>query len=125
MSEYKTLKEWFGESTRGDGRKFTRVDWLENQWVEPIYLDRHKDWHCLDYEGYSRAWGSVNYPFKEWHPPKKTKKIVLYKPVFKTIKNSFYCPSDANWHSDKDYYKNNFYDIKGWISQEVEVDDGK
>lgn len=76
MSEYKTLKEWFGQATRGDGRKFTRSDWLENQWLEPIYLDKHKDWHCLDYEGYSRAWGSVNYPFKEWHPPKK--KVTKY-----------------------------------------------
>lgn len=77
MSEYKTLKEWFGKATRGDGRKFTRMDWLENQWIEPIYLDVHEDdWHGLNQDGYSKSLTEEFFHFKEWHPPKK--KVTKY-----------------------------------------------
>lgn len=99
MSEYKTLQEWFGGATRGDGRKFTRMDWLENQWIEPIYLDKHKDWHCLDYEEYSRAWGSELYPFKEWHPPKKKVTKYLFATKCGELINNFYTDYEQLWES--------------------------
>jgi len=123
MSEYKSLKEWFGKATRGDGRKFSLNHWNSHTYFEPIFLTRGV-WHGVDEAGCSLEWQEESIsPFREWHPPKKTKKITLYKPVFETIRNKFYCPQDAQWHSDKDYYKSNFHDIKGWMRQEVEVDD--
>ena len=130
MSEYKTLKEWFGEATRGAGRKFTRSGWLEDQWLEPIFLDSQKEWNCLNNEGRSVSWNSVLYTFKEWHPPKKTKKIIMYKPIFKhKTEEYFFTPFDlTSWCSSKDTHEGlrtteRYGNIVGWISQEVEVDD--
>lgn len=76
MSEYKTLKEWFGEATRGDGRKFSIIHWNSYAYFEPIFL-ANGVWFGIDEAGYAVEWSeeSIN-PFKEWHPPKK--KVTKY-----------------------------------------------
>ena len=53
MSEYKTLKEWFGEKTRGNGEVFftpcekNSLREIMNDWYEPIFLDRFGNWYGL------------------------------------------------------------------------------
>lgn len=136
MSEYKSLDQWFPDG-RGDGRKFTSSEWDDESWIEPIFkngesLDYKEMWHCLDErnENYPIFDQDLQLRFKEWHPPKETKKITMYKPVFKHHTDEyFFTPFDTTpWSSDKHTYQNlkaieGYGDIVGWMSQEIEVDD--
>lgn len=76
MNEYKSLKELFKESTRGDGRKFTSNNWKEHEYFEPVFLAGNV-WHGLDELEFHFSWVMDSKIFKEWHPPKKTKKVML------------------------------------------------
>ena len=125
MSEYKTLDQWFPNG-RGDGRKFLTRESEQSKWFEPVFKGPIRNpcdpytWHGLDSTGFCTHY-SEKTVFKEYTAPKKTKKVTMYKPVFWSLNNNFYSPQDVQWHSDKDYYKGTFQDIKGWLSQEVEV----
>lgn len=79
----KTLKEWFGDATRGDGRRFRCCYWHASSkgWFEPIFLaDYNRDggidknvWHGVDENGEYDSWmGDNPYLFQLYTEPKKT-----------------------------------------------------
>lgn len=69
--EAKTLKEWFGDATRGDGRRFKCHDWMTGDWFEPIFLAKG-DWVGIDSTGDSFQWGECEDEFELYTGPKKT-----------------------------------------------------
>lgn len=75
--EFKTLKEWFGDATRGDGRKFIEGDDSKFFWFEPFFKDANSYWHVLSQNGLHHA-EDENDVFKLWRPPKKKKKLWLW-----------------------------------------------
>lgn len=54
MSEYKSLREWFGTEKRGDGRKFKIEDGSDEEYFEPIFKDYDGVWYGLIQDGLSR-----------------------------------------------------------------------
>ena len=86
--EAKTLKEWFGDATRGDGRRFRCHDWMTGDWFEPICLAKG-DWVVIDSTGDSFQWGECEDEFELYTEPKKTETRWLWahttgvvRPVF-------------------------------------------
>lgn len=129
MSEYKTLDQWFPDG-RGDGRKFTTDGWNVHAWIEPIFISKpcqvyDTTWHCLDENGTSNPIlrEMLHTKFKEWHPPKKTKKVILYRPVYLGYEKTYCSIAGVGWHSDKYNWVGCKDKIVGWMTMEVEVDD--
>ena len=118
MIEYKTLDQWFPNG-RGDGRKFIDVEDLDT-WFEPIFRS-HLEWFGLNSFGNAR---SVYHrlKWKEWHEPKKTKIVTLYKPVLRVYDNHYRACHVDEWHTDKNSFDHIKKTIVGWLSQEVEVE---
>lgn len=127
MSEYKTLKEWFGDATRGDGRKFTRHgDWALQCFFEPIFSQDDFDtgirrWHGLDEQGrYFYELDDACDNWKEWHPPKEKKKITLYRPIIKFGPQYIY----GSWSSlAKENHSIHMGEVVGREEREIEVDE--
>lgn len=80
-TEKKTLKEWMGQATRGDGRKFTQESWPWDQSFEPIFLAANR-WHGVFNCGESGNFTSHS-AWYEWTPPKKRKMVVFRAPIFR------------------------------------------
>jgi hypothetical protein len=116
-----TLKELMGDKIRGDGRKFTLGN---DRWFEPIFKDRGGEWTGLNEDGYCESFseGQIYY-WEEWTPPKQTKKVKLYCPIYEAYKGIIKCY--GKWASKKDH----FYELAGnqriigWQEMEVEVDE--
>jgi hypothetical protein len=130
-----TLKELMGDKTRGDGRKFRRSDFAEDAWFEPIFkaYDCGEEVFCgigQDGESYSYSLHKRT-DWQEWTPPKKTKKVVLYRPVFKRKNQEVY--RMGVWVSQKTVTSTQYYtigmngrqwwDVVSWQEMEVEVEE--
>lgn len=117
-----TLKDFFGDKKRGDGRKFTNPDKLgSNGWFEPIFLNSNRlVWFGLDRRGYGTNFDANDGSWTEWHPPKPKKKITLYRPVFKNNGGKY--NTDTTWHYPKEE-SGWLWTIVAWEEREVEVDD--
>jgi hypothetical protein len=121
-----TLKELMGDKTRGDGRKFQDQYMYNNEWFEPIFLTNVDDglpneWHGLDERGCGQCFeDEVERYWKEWMPPKQTKKVKLYRPIYRSYENHYRSrASNSDWHTDKKIFVSN--SIVGWMEMEVEV----
>lgn len=113
----KTLDEIF-PSGRGDGRKFRRTGEAWDMRFEPIFKGRTQ-WVGLDAGGHTVEVAHGEFQWTEWQPPKKTKKVTLYRPVIKTSLGNYTIP--YCWSSFKDLSVNN--NIVGWQEMEVEIDE--
>lgn len=73
-----TLDSFFGDATRGDGRKFKQRHWQDHQYVEPIFKPvGSKLWCGVNHNGaYTNEDGASPDCWAEWHPPKE--KIVRW-----------------------------------------------
>lgn len=111
-----TLKEIFGEKTRGDGRRLGNRNLKSHQWFEPIFLSR-ATWYGIDQDGVLMDWRDILGGFFEI---KKTKKIKMYSPIIAGYEKN-YC-SQGEWHTDKTNWAKK-PEIKGWLEMEVEVEE--
>jgi hypothetical protein len=125
MSKYKTLDEWMEGKDRGDGRKFSRTDWVNSDWFfQPFFRCNQNVWHGVDEENKQQRYSlSLWY---EWHPLKVKKKIKMYQAVFKGQgqhdSNKYW--SDYMYYESKEYGpQNKFGKVVGWIEIEVLVDE--
>jgi len=120
MSEYKTLDKWFPDG-KPDGRSFTIS--IDDYFFTPFFRDVRGYWHGLTNKNESTCWPGKS-SFYEFIPPKKTKKVTMYKPVAKGYEDSVYSPR-CEWHTDKNNWKGqiNGLPIIGWLTQEVEVEE--
>lgn len=118
MSEYKTLDEYFPDG-KPDGRKFTYAGWRDRFWFQPYFKSEDSRWHGIDQDGFHQTW-ICDLKWKEWNPPKQTKKVKMYKPIRKGYENNYRTLSSDEWHTDKD----NFVlrkDIVGYLELDAEV----
>ncbi len=112
-----TLKEFFGDTTRGDGRIFTHYN---IPYFEPMWLDSFGYWVGPNDRGASCSIKETE-QVSEWHPPKLKKKVTLWRPIFRAYLNEKYSTGDF-WCSDKSYW-NSSSNIVAWESREIEVDE--
>lgn len=113
-----TLKELMGDKVRGEGRKFGHVDWEAHEWFEPIfYAVNH--YYGLNQDGIPVTCEANRDGWLEWHPPKKTKKVKMYKPIYKTILGQYYSLTASDWNTEK----KSCGDVAGWLEMEVEVEE--
>jgi hypothetical protein len=113
MSEFKTLKEWFGDATRGDGRKFQYTTYASYEYFEPIFLDDSGYWHGLDEEELPLICEDSQLAFKLYVKPKKTRSVMMFKPICKAPTNSeYWCPD--SWNSRQSNFHGS--DIVGWLT---------
>lgn len=126
MAMYQGLTKWI-PSGRGDGRKFRHYSWGEERYFEPFFKDEIDYWHGLSqnsvdlHNGHDAEWA-------EWHPPKKMKKIKMYRAVFIGPDGEYV--SDSTWGSKKTFSCTILHLDSGppviWQETEIEVpDDGK
>lgn len=123
-----TLKALVGGVTHGDGRKFFRRIWHHpDSYFEPIFMTKDK-WFGL-FEGDADSHSVESNDWEEWHPPKKTKKVTLWRAI--VFADDGY--ELSKWNSDKKYLSETAWKLSwasegegkiiGWESHEVEVDD--
>ncbi len=118
MSEYKKLDEIFPDGY-GDGRKFCSSD-NTDYWFVPYFNDPMGRWHARDFSNdHFVVYEHVD--VREWFPPKKTKKVKMYKPVFKTYNGNYSTHINREWHSDKSVF--NIGEKAGWMEMEIEVEE--
>ena len=119
-----TLKELMGDKTKGDGRKFALDWWDRDRWFEPIFKDISGDWSGLRESGFLAYFPDSGYTeWEEWTPPKQTKKVKLYSPVYENLNNLGYYESHKRFTSNKqDFLETAHEKIVGWQEMEVEVD---
>lgn len=115
-----TLKELMGDKTRGDGRKFSILEWDTICWFEPIYR-AHDRWYGLMYDVRPNSFYDFEDCWKEWTPPKQTKKVKLYSALVKRDDGCYYIL--GNHYSDKSIFDRIKDEIVGWHEVEVEVDE--
>lgn len=127
-----TLKELMGDKTRGDGRKFTNNLMSSHEWFEPIFLaqselcgDDDYIWEGVDDLGFSDSYSdSCNIrDWQEWTPPKQTKKVKLYSPIYENLNNLGYYESHRYTSNKQDFLETAREKIVGWHEIEVEVDE--
>ena len=112
----KTLDEWL-PSGKGDGRKFERRG-TDTIWFEP-YFRVVDTWYGVTNRGYMMELrGSLI--VDEWHPPKKTKKVTMCRPIRKATDGGYYI--SATWMDNKGLFID-AHTIVGWQEMEVEVDE--
>jgi hypothetical protein len=125
----KTLDEWFPEG-RGNGMKFTEVCLGDYSWYEPIFRVGHL-WNGIWSDGKLMT-VSGDTRVREWHPPKKTKKVTMYRPIRRSS-NAGHVIVDS-WRADKSYFVEcivnpsvasiqDIQTIVGWQECEVTVDE--
>lgn len=112
-----TLKELMGDKTRGDGRKFSILEWDNSSWFEPIYRAGDR-WYGLMWDVRPNSFYDFEDCWEEWTPPKQTKKVKLYRPLYKTDFGTY---SLGYWYNDKQIRE--FGRIVCWQEMEVEVDE--
>jgi hypothetical protein len=116
-----TLKELMGDKTRGDGRKFSILEWDTSSWFEPIYRAGDR-WYGLMWDVRPNSFYDFEDCWEEWTPPKQTKKVKLYRPIYCSYENHYRSrASDSDWHTDKKNFDSN--SIVGWMEIEAEVDE--
>jgi hypothetical protein len=122
-----TLKELMGDKNRGDGRKFQDQYMDNDEWFEPIFLTdvddgSQNDWHGLDERGYGQWYEScVERYWKEYTPPKQTKKVKLYSPI--GLKDNGKIYTIGQYANEKSVFNSGSDKIIGWHEIEVEVDE--
>lgn len=119
MSEYKTLDEIFPDG-KPDGRKFIHSD-TTPKWFQPYFKSRH-GWCGLD-ENDNAIIHDEKTQWQKYYPPKQTKKVKMYKPVYKDYCQNYYAPQAVEWHTDKEnfiYLKN---EIIGWLELDAEIEE--
>lgn len=116
-----TLEELMGDKTRGDGRKFTKTSWDSDRWYEPIfYYEKEKCWVGLNASGLMEKISECFGEWHEWTPPKQTKKVKLYRAIYKI--GDLY--SLDLWLSYKGRPTNGSEGkLIGWQEMEVEVEE--
>lgn len=116
MSEYKTLDEIFPDG-KPDGRKFE----VKNSpfIVEPKFRSRDCVWWSINQNNDGCSYGP-SYLYKEHVPPKQTKKVKMYNPVYKRTDGN-YITSDYFYSQKTDFRIMN--EIVGWMEIEVEVNE--
>jgi hypothetical protein len=114
-----TLKELMGDKNKGDGRRFT---FGNDQWFEPIFLDRGGEWSGLNQDGYLETFsqGSIYY-WEEWTPSNQTKKVELYSPI--GLKDNGKIYTIGQYANDKSFFNQGSDKIIGWHKIEIEVDE--
>ena len=112
-TEAKTLKEWFGNATRGNGRKFRLSEWPIDEWFEPIFLFKGY-WNGVDESGDSLCFPESDGKFEL----KKTETRWLWANVDGEVNPIFGVkPTRSNLRWDD-------YTIKlDWSATEFEVSD--
>lgn len=125
MSEYKTLKEWFGNAKRGDGRKFRHICFEEGKFFEPIFLDCEGQWVGVDELNECSFYDEDEGDFTIFVPPKKTKSILMYSPVRKSpTKGHHWYFVGESWNTRKDnFHSGSSGEIVGWMTCHAEVED--
>ncbi len=58
---------------------------------------------------------------KEYYPPKKTKTVKLFKPIYEFDVDKYTVDNEDEQHSDKKYFQSDDK-IIGWMEMKVEVD---
>lgn len=118
MSEYKTLGEIFPDG-KGDGRKFIfKIGSADSSfWFIPYFKTLESRWHGINKMGQLFTANDSTW-VKEYVEPKKTKKITMYKPIYKGYDYNHTAYKDE-WHSDKENFGMN--GIVGWLEIEAEV----
>lgn len=112
----KTLDELY-PSGRGDGKKYTQGAAMSFLF-EPLFRDRFGVWHGECSTGkHMEISGSA--PVIEWLPPKKTKKVTMYRPI-KQASGSYYI--SHLWDSNKAHF-NSLENIVGWQEMTVEIEE--
>ncbi|NBU34083.1 hypothetical protein EBS40_05645 [bacterium] len=114
-----TLKELMGDKTRGDGRKFSILEWENSSWFEPIYR-AHNRWYGLMYDVRPNSFYDFEDCWEEWTPPKQTKKVKLYRPIYESPTPGKYVLGDEAAVSKE--YLIHPAKLSGWHEIEVEVD---
>jgi hypothetical protein len=115
-----TLKEIFGDKTRGDGRKVRAGDWAGGEWFEPIFFAKGDEWYGLDERGVQLGFPDGD-EYDDFELVKITKKIKFYSPLIGC--DGFY-HAKAEWHMDKKHWDHiPSRDIKGWLEMEAEVEE--
>ena len=118
MSEYKTLDEIFPDG-KPDGRKFE----VKNSpfIVEPKFRSRDCVWWSINQNNDGCSYGP-SYLYKEHVPPKQTKKVKMYTPVYKSTKASLdgHLVADCSWHQEKTNFQSG-RELVGYMEMEVEV----
>lgn len=114
MSEYKKLDEIFPDGY-GDGRKFVS-DTNTDYWFVPYFQDRMGRWHASDYSNdHFVVYEHVD--VREWFPPKQTKKVKMYCPIYKGTTGTI---TGDCYHSDKNYF-GQCANVIGWLEMTCEV----
>ena len=117
-----TLKELMGDKTRGDGRRFTKSWWDKDRWFEPIfYYEKEKCWVGLNTDGWLNEISDEYADWQEWTPPKKIKKVKVYRAIYKTHDGG-YCASEY-WGNKKEQNYCESRWVAGWEEKVVEVDE--
>jgi hypothetical protein len=112
----KTLKEIFGEKTRGDGRRFRREGWDEGFWFEPIFKAYGEKWHGIIDSGFADVYRED----EKFIEVKPTKKVKFYSPILGS-EGAYHAKAD--WNMNKKYWDHiPKIDIKGWLEIDCEVE---
>lgn len=116
MSEYKTLNQWFPDG-KPDGKWFKE---LESTLVfKPFFRSDDGYWHGLTDR--NLAWSRyINCKYIEYIPPKQTKKVKMYMPVYKRQDGNF-ITSDYFYSQKSDFRSMDL--VMGWIEIEAEVEE--
>jgi hypothetical protein len=117
MSEYKTLDQFFPDG-KPDGRKFVQGSNVPSYWFIPIFRDVYGTWHGLNCKA-EHEFYHQGATLKEYEEPKKTKKVTMYKPVYKGYDVHYRTLINDEWHTDKDNFGSN--NVLGWMKMECEV----
>jgi len=118
MNAYKTLDEFFPDG-KPDGRKFMSSDLTMMDAFQPYFRETSGKWAgvsgglCMVYNNHAL--------FREYVEPKKTKKITMYKPVFKGYENHHTTNNADEWHTDKHNFVGK--NIVGWLEMTCEVEE--
>lgn len=119
-----TLDEIFPNGRgEGDGRKFRKNDWASlESYFEPFFRTTQGSWFGLNHKGDNMGYSGNLEGWTEWHPPKKTKKIKMYRAIYKTTNGEYYV---HYWMSKKihDPVLPVVNDVVGWQEMEVEIDE--
>lgn len=120
--DYKTLDEIFPEG-KGDGRKFTLETAYDDYWFIPYFRENTLRWYGLDMTD-THLTIYEDWKVKEWVPPKKTKKVTMYTPVYKSTKMSIegHLVADCSWHQEKTNFQSG-RDLVGYMTMEVEIEE--
>lgn len=91
-----SLKDFMGDVTRGDGRRFSTAEDGMKWWFEPIFLNGLGEWYGLDNRYIACHFSQLLPNWCEWQP--EPREWFLYEsPVGDIYLSKVKVPYDAKW----------------------------